>query len=263
MKNKYFRITRTNLYSYSVFDDRLMLYNKKFTYEVINSGKWFSYINVDVGRKNHEGFDLPESSEYEKVRPVLESDFNRLFNRAFSILGSFPVDSGECYLVRNSDNSFELYVFVEDDKGKNRRCCSIDVRDFVDSISCRVMCDTSFSNRPSVRKKGIPIEKHLFVRVLKLTLDYVRDPDSCNVLLENYIRNFKNLVTDEEADAELILTTRSDLSSVIKIIESRRNALLHNLIELDETREQRVQLRAEVAGLEFALQVLSQSTDSQ
>lgn len=248
MRNKYFRIDR----EMSRIGESYMRYSPKKIAEVYASND--IEIEVDVARSSCEPYPEPEPMTYTKVRPIIREDYDRAFNNVYPQLQSFSPHDYECYAVINSATFIEIYAFSPEGKSK-RQYCKIDVRDFNDCIFCAIRCANGYSERGRARRKGKAINTDIFIRAKALVMEYIYDFDSLNTLLDKFMRTFTKLAF---CDDEPLVPLRpvADFSRAIEQIEQRKATLSNQLIELDESRETRIKLRSEIAGLDYAIAVL-------
>lgn len=251
MKDKFFRISK----QYSTSSEAYSRYNKRIQVDVHGAaaGKW-GEIDAAVGREICDDWIMPESSQYETVRKILEEDYLRVFNPVFATLRQFDCQQKECYIVRHSPDFIVLYAYTPDNV-KPKACCVIDVRDFNTEVLCSVTLNSRFGHRPTVRKSGERISCDMFSKIHALVLEYLYDSASLTVLLDKFMTEFRRLTADESAPLKPLRPV-ADFSAAAEQIKMRKDALCRQLMELDESKEKRMMLRAEIAGLDYALRVI-------
>ena len=256
MKVQYFKSS----YTYPQFDSSpyrysyLTSFHPHIEIEVSDECEGGGDLNVHIKKDSDYDFTPPESNHRYKVKKIIKSDFEKLYNTVWKYIHSNNFQDSECYLLNSYKGCYDFYAFTNE-KVSERRCCHIHVYISDDWFDCRMSVNRCFRDRPRARKKGEAIEYETFHKVRILTLDYLRDPDSLKVLMDQFSKMTLRLIDKEDAPLEPLRNV-IDYSDITKQIMRRKESLTTQLIEEDGTREERLQLRAEIKGLEYALKVI-------
>ena len=95
-----------------------------------------------------------------------------------------------------------------------------------------------------------------------MVLDYFSDLDSLKVLKGKLFNNYRQLICDENFPLEPLKNV-INYSDIADQITKRKDALIRQLIEEDESKEKRNQIRAEIKGLDYALKVIDRKGQSE
>ena len=101
-----------------------------------------------------------------------------------------------------------------------------------------------------------------FIKIKALILDYFSDLDSLKVLKGKLLNNYNQLIYGDNIPLEPLknVINYSDITDQIK---TRKDTLIRQLIEEDESKEKRNQIRAEIKGLDYALKVIEMEAKSE
>lgn len=214
------------------------------------------YLGLDIDKLKNEEYPLPKSDVIFKVKPILPeifSDYYKLFLR--SIRDAIFLEDDEYYQQDHKLDSYEIQYFA----GESRKHNSIHIK-FYDSMKffyLTVSRSGGYSMRPGWRKNGTAINKLKFLQYFNLTLQFLSDPGSYNVFLNDYILNFKKLINGSDNLNGFIVTPEQTLSEITKQLDARKLFIEDRLIRSDSDDQlTRSQLRGELDGILYAIKTI-------
>lgn len=259
-ESKYYYITEVNTGFSSHRQPQLVKWNKQYYVSIYENVEFNQYIYVDIEKSKVNPINKPQSSEYEKVRPILKGVFLDHYLLAIRLINEKNIHEGEFYLLKRENSWYQVEFFSTDKKYKVN--ISIDFRDFIDNLMLSIDSSPKYGYRPYIRKNGSPIEAENFKIFLNLTLKFLYDPDSYITLLDDFIRNFYSLVSGNKTPENLILKLNSSDAEILKQLEERKSTIEKRLIEFDnDTGSERMRLRGEIEGLNYAIKLLRMNSD--
>ena len=92
--------------------------------------------------------------------------------------------------------------------------------------------------------------------------DYFSDLDSLKVLKGKLLNSFNQLICGDNIPLEPLKYV-INYSDITDQITKRKDTLIRQLIEEDESKEKRNQIRAEIKGLDYALKVIDMKGQSE
>lgn len=225
--------------------------------ELQENVEYEQYIDLSFNKDPKTAFPRPKSSKYEKVRAILKDVYMDYYKLALKLINKNISETGEFYVDKQSKDWYFIYYFSDADSTK--KSISIDFRNFMDYMYLTIDSGSNFRSRKGARNNGKAITYSKFMQTLRLILKYLYDPDSYDVLQEHFTKNFHLLVqSDEEVEVpDLMFSTDEALKDITKRITKRKQKIERRLIENDDDSElDRVKLRGELDGLNYALKTL-------
>jgi len=120
-----------------------------------------------------------------------------------------------------------------------------------------VSLDNSFRERNSFRKSARSIDREVFSQAFQLTKSFISDQISYVINVDSYVAKMQEILNGRyEPTFEKNLDI---LEAVVDQLQRKKNQIEYQLIHNDEeTPTERERLRGEIAGLHYALQVITQ-----
>lgn len=246
--SKYLYITQ----SFSPYTSLLMKWDVNYYVKVeedVDSGQ---RISLYLDKFSEKEIEIPESCEYERVRPILKKVFLDKYDLAIKLLSDYEFLDGEFYLIEINSHFYQIEYFSFHKKVRHN--IQIDFRDSISSFMLFINSSRNYGRRPTIRKKGVPITEVQFKQFLNLSLQFSYDPDSYFVFLDSFINNFHKLVNGEEKIEGFIISAEESFNKIIEQLENRKRHIEKRLIEIDnDPLNERIKLRGEIEGIAYAI----------
>lgn len=218
------------------------------------------YLSVDIDKLKNKTFSPPKSGEFQKVKPILQELFQDYYSIFLRIISETDfLDDDEYYEQNHHLGFYEIQYFAGSKNTRNelRLRFTNDLKFFSISLSR----SKGYSFRPSWRKNGIPINKEKFLQYFNLTMQFLSDPNSFLVFLDDYMLNFRKLIDGDNTFAGFIISAEQSISKILQQLEVRKLFIEDRLIKNDtDTQLARSQLRGELNGILYAIKTVKEST---
>ena len=216
-----------------------------------------SSLNVTIMKPNSWTLEPPSPyKDYTIVKIISKSDCDRVYKESFNDIHTYDFLDPECFILNET-----IYVFSSE-KSKDKRVCKIYVAEDENSFSCDISLISSFRERPYTRRKGEFFDYEKFIKIKALVLDYFSDLDSLKVLKGKLLNSYNQLICGDNVPLEPLKNV-INYSDITDQIIKRKDTLVRQLIEEDESKEKRSQIRAEIKGLDYALKVIEMKGQSE
>jgi hypothetical protein len=255
-ESKYFYITEVPIGYKSKRQPRLVKWNEDYQIEVDENVDYHQYLSLYINKLSEKDTLKPESSSYEKVKPILKEIFIDHYSLALKFISEVDILDSELYLLKRSKDWFQIAYFSIDEK--NKQNILIDFRDGIEDLWLMLHSSSNYRDRPAMRKDGAAISQVLFKQFLNLTLKFLYDPDSYKILLTPFLKDFHGLATGKRKVESLILSSATSFNNILEQLEMRKKNIEKRLIEVDKDSEfDRVRLRGEIDGINFAINTIN------
>lgn len=255
-ESKYYYKKSVDTYSSSRWGPELLKWNKSYFVEVDEDLEYNQRIQVYIEKFKGNGYSKPKSSEYEKVRPVLEELFLDYYNLAIRRITSTNFEDGEIYLIKHNESWYEIEYYSLDEKVSKR--FKIDFRDSVEVLDLSIINAHGHKGRHNARKKGILIKNEEFKLFYNLSLKFLSDSYSYKIYLDPYVKSFYNLVKGDNVIAGFDVSAEKTFKDIIAQLEERKSTIEKRLIESDQdTSEDRIKLRGELDGINYSISTIN------
>jgi hypothetical protein len=208
-------------------------------------------INITIDNHDKKYFKRPTSSKYEKVSEIDKDSFYNYFNISLDVIKGATWNNAEYYLIKYTD-SFHLIAFSEDPRIK----IDINISNDLDFTELKVGFYSSFSYRPSIRKRGIPITEEVFCFVFKESIKFIED--DCSYVLNR--KEFWDRISKAIKEEILPVTSnnsRTNFDQLLDQLETKKKQIEQHLIERDtDTAQERASLRGEKDGINYAIKAI-------
>jgi hypothetical protein len=233
----------------------LLKWTKKYSIEVEEEVDFRQYISLSIFRLSQEE-KKPYISKYEKVISVIKETFLDHYNLALKYIHELNTNEGEFYVLKHSKDWFEIQYFSKDEKEK--WSIKIDFREEIEDLWLTLSSIPGHKDRANIRKKGTAIANERFRQFLNLTIEFLYDPNSLILFLEDYIKNFRLLFEGENKMEGLIVSVSKSFEQIVNQLQSRTQNIEKRLIENDsDSKINRAKLRGELEGINYALKVIN------
>lgn len=241
---------------HKVYNTMLYKWSKRNYVEVFENYEWIQDIDINI-LKTKDQYDKPQSSKYEKVRPVIIEIFNDYYNSTLRFISRKDFENWEYYLIKESKDWIKVEAFSKD-KQKPKGSICLDFRNSLDQLWFSINSSDKQRRRQSARKNGTAISFEEFKQFLNLTMKYLSDHESLLIYADKFIDSFKKLANGEEAKDGLIdVSAEKSFKEIVLQLEKRKNSIQERLIENDsDSKNSRLQLRGELEGIKFALKTI-------
>ena len=261
MPDTYFKIKK----SISTYVDQFGIHHNYYDYYLLNrklmgieaSRCVESSLSVTILKPNSGALEPPTTyKDFTIVKKISKSDFEKVYKESYNEIRTYDFLDPECYFLNKT-----IYVFSSE-KSKNKRVCKINVAEDENSFSCDISLISSFRERPYIRRKVEFFDYEKFIKIKAFVLDYFSDLDSLKVLKGKLLNNYNQLICGDNIPLEPLKNV-INYSDITDQITKRKDTLIRQLIEEDESKETRNQIRAEIKGLEYALKVIEMKGQSE
>lgn len=222
-KDKYYYINRTSFGRNALHTRRLVRWNPNFEVAVDEEVDHYQYINLSINSLNQGDVAKPVSTEYEIVKPVIKETFFDHYILALKYIHETNTDEGEFYSISHSKDWFIIRLYSKDEKNKEQ--IEIDFRNNVEGLWLSIYATKSHKHRPTSRKNGVAIEPTKFRQFLNLTIQFLRDPDSYLIFLEDYIKGFVLLSEGKDKLESFLNVARKSFENVLSQLTRRKENL--------------------------------------
>lgn len=235
---------------------QVIKWNEDHLLEVNENVDFRQYISLTINKRKQRDIPKPVSTEFEKVRPVIKEIFLSHYNLAIKYIHESIIDQGEFYLYNRSKDWWQIAFYSKDEKNKTH--IEIDFRDGIEDLWLMFICSPGHKGRPDYRKHATPITIDRFKQFLNLTIQYFHDSDSVQVLLEDYIKNFRLLCYGNERIEGLIISTAKAFEEILNQLDLRKLSIEKRLIENDsDSVLDRARLRGELDSLLYTIKTIN------
>lgn len=250
MENKYYYM------DYQGYSKRqtIMLWNERYTIELDEDIDWKQYIDLCINKNPKEKLERPKSSEYEKVKPILKELFEDYYTQALKYISKAINDEGEFYIIKNSKAWFLVEYYSLDEKHSEHIC--IDFRDNIEYLMLMLSHRSGHKGRPNARKKGRLITNKDFRLFINLALKYFSDSNSLAVYLDSFLKNFYALSKGENSIEGFDVTAEKAFQNILEQLIQRKITIEKQLIEQDDSNDNRIKLRGELEGINYAIKTI-------
>lgn len=237
----------------------LVKWNEIYCVQVNENVDDQQHIILQIDKVPKEDILIPKSDKYQKVRSIIKKTFLDHYNLAFKFIKETFIAEGEFYILKKGKGQIHIAYFSVDKK--NQEHISIDFSDRIDDFTLRVASSTEFSQRRAFRKKAEPITLEQFTQYLHLTLQFLHDPNSYLIYMEDYLKSFYSLASGNEEIGELIKSAGKSVELIIQQLQQRKAVIEKRLIEEDsDSSTNRIRLRGELDGINYAIKTIEISS---
>lgn len=230
----------------------VIIWDPNYIVEVEEDVDRRQHISLNINKLNQKDFTRPKSDTYTKVRSIIKQVFDKHYSLALKYVQQTNLDDGEFYLHKHNKDWYEAKYFSMDAKSK----CSIEIdfRDGVDSLWISLICSPRYRGRPAARKEATATSKEQFQQLLNLTLNFLDDTSSYQLLLDDFIYHFYGICKGETKLEGILLSEGKRFDSIIEQLVLRKNYIEKRLIENDDDPPlERARMRGELDGVQYAL----------
>ena len=252
-EDKYFYVTSTVR-----SQKQLVKWNPNFEVGVDEEVDYYQCIDLSINSLNQKDIEQPVSTEYVKVKSIIKETFFDHYILALKYIHDCNTEEGEFYLLAKSKDWFIVRFYSKNEKQK--QSIEIDFRNRIESLWLRVSANKGHKYRPDSRKNGIALDHGRFRQFLNLTIQFLHDPDSYLIFIDDYIKNFLLLADGKEKINSFINKTERSFENVLTQLAIRKETLEKRLIENDtDTSLDRAKLRGELDGLQYAIMTITKN----
>lgn len=246
MKLKHYHAIYNSPYSKS--EGRyLYLIGEKISVSISENCEGSPYVDIDIGDNLY--ISAPESDKYSKVKPITPEIFNTYYNQTIRTLyDSFVVDA-EHYLGCSLE-SYRYYAYTE------KSHLILEINNSIDSFHCKMYSSYGVKGRSSTRKYCDPIDPVLAKQLFNLTIELLYDYQNINIFKDKYFKQADFLTHEGKPIEGLILNADVAFNEIRSKIEERINIIENRMINFDDSKSNRNELRGELNGLKFSLKIL-------
>ena len=210
-------------------------------------------VCVEIARNEPLDDSIPKSTKYHKYKKITESDFDKYFKNNYESIKKQQIRGGEYYLEEYSGESFELHAFFEHPS----RHLSLRFSEDLDSSLFYIDVEHTIKNRRGIRNRCTEISEDIFIRAYRLLLDYFLDGSAMVSTHEKLFKLAKSLISSDEEPAEsLVLNGQFYFQTARGLMLKRKEEIKTRLLDMDDTPAKRGELRAEIKGIEYCINVL-------
>lgn len=256
--SKYFLESPKSTYSYGTNkEEKISFWSPNLCITLNERAESIPYIGISYNKYQDEKFEIPRSSKYEKVRPILPELFDDYYKFSLQSLArmNFNYDD-EFYKEMISHDYLSLQSLSNDKKNPYNRL-SITIDNSIKYFSVDIYRTTRNSNRRSLQKNATVISKDDFFLFVNLTLQYLSDRNSLTIFMKDYSTKFFQLFEKPEPFSGYLVNPTDTIEQIYKQIESRKIFIEKQLIENDDVAPiERAQLRGQLEGLDYSLKAI-------
>lgn len=258
-QDKYFYVSKTSSGWNARHTKQLVRWNSNFIVEVDEEVDYYQYINLTINSLNQNNIEPPVSSDFEKVKSIIKETFFDHYIIALKNVHEINAEEGECYILSHSKDWFIVRFFSKDEKRK--QSIEIDFRNSVEGLGLMVFADKGHKHRPTSRKNGLVIDNNRFLQLLNLTIQFLHNPDSYLIFLEEYAKNFILLTDGKEKVQGFLNRIEKSFENIMTQLTLRKENVERRLIGNDtDTTLERARLRGEIDGLQYAITTLTKNS---
>lgn len=247
---------------------KLRFYHARYNYPYCSSGSYLYLIgekisiSIDENWKGNPEIDIsigdnlyinpPESDEYSKVKPITEEIFKTYYTNTVRSLNDSFLSEAEYYLEHNLD-SLRYYSYTDKER------IIIETNNNIDSFHCKIYYSSGIKGRNSTRKFHEPISDVLAKQLFNLTIELIYDFLNISTLNDEYFRQIDLLVREKKPIQGLILNADVAFNEIRSQIENRIIGIENRMINFDDPKTSRNELRGELKGLKYCLKILDRN----
>lgn len=232
----------------------IIKWNQSYTLVVEEDVDFRQYIELTAYKLDKTN-PKAVSGKYIKVKPVIKEIFSTHYSLALKYIHEAGTSEGEFYLIKNSSDWYQAHYYSDNDK--EAFTIEIDFRDSIEDLWLMFFCKPGLKGRPNARKKAVAITDTLFKQLLNLTIQFLYDPDSVPLFLNDYIKNFKLLCEGETNVESFVISAEKTFQKILQHLETRRESLQRRLVENDQdSTTDRIKLRGELDGIIYAIKTI-------
>lgn len=217
------------------------------------------YLSIEIDKLQNVKSPFPTSDVYCKVKPILPElfqDYYSLFLR--TMIDTTLIIDDEYYEQDHHGDYYEIQYFAGE--GRMHRKININFSNDVKNFSITLSRSGSYADRRGWRKNGKLIDKAKFLQYFNLSLQFLADPASYLVFLEDFILNFRKLIKGDTSITGFIKSPEQTLLKIIEQLEGRKHFIEDRLIKNDsDSKLTRSQLRGELDGIFYAIKTIKES----
>lgn len=257
-EGKYFYVTSTSSGWPVRYIQELVKWNPNFEVEIDEEVESHQNITLYINRLDQKDISQPNSSESKKVKSIIKETFFDHYLLALKYIHESNTEEGEFYLLSKSKDWFIVRYYSKNEKQK--QSIEIDFRNGIESLWLRVSANKGHKHRPDSRKNGTALDHGRFRQFLNLTIQFLHDPDSYLIFIDDYIKNFLLVADGKERINSFINKTERSFENVLTQLTIRKETLEKRLIENDtDTSLDRAKLRGELDGLQYAIMTITKN----
>jgi hypothetical protein len=234
-------------------------WNPSFCIEIDENAEARQCVLISLFRKGKRVMDKPKNTKYTKVKPILPDIYQSYFATAIKLIAEQDYHDCEYYIEKQNDNNYEIACCPKSTysgRSITIRFCSNDVY-----FDLAVDCVVGHKKRGIYRRKATPISEEHFSQFLNLTIGYLYDQKSYLVLVDELIKNFNILISEDTKIKDLHLVKPISINKINDQLMQRKVFLEKQLFENDKaTAAERSGFRSELAGIEYALATIKTHT---
>lgn len=227
--------------------------NKEFQIEISKEADRIPRIEVYTTRKDKLSHKIPQSSKYNKITRIQESEFNEYFNQTLQNLHHLDVSGGE-YFISSDDYSdtYELEAFLT----KAHVHLSLYICHTIDFTEIRMATARSFARRPGISRNYVSFPEPQFRQIFNLMMDFCHNRESYVRFQDPLYAQIQALVCDEKPVVGLSANAGNCFDQArSEMLKHKKNIELR-LLNMDEPTQKRKELRAEIKGIDFCVSIL-------
>lgn len=244
MKPKYYYITYSNPYSNSS-SSYLELRDNNINITICESE---ASIDITVG-DNVTG-EPPEEDKYCQVKPITQETFNSYYTNNLRSLKDNFLSEAEYYLQHNDINWYNYYSYT------NNSHLNIEISESVGYFSCRIYFRNGVKGRLFARRHFEVAPEAMMAQFFNLTIELLYDPNNFGLLKDEYLKQLNLLIQNGQPIAGLVLNADIAFNEIRTQIETRITSIENRMINFDDSKANRNELRGELKGLKYCLKVL-------
>ncbi|MBF0647902.1 hypothetical protein IR083_03600 [Dysgonomonas sp. GY75] len=245
MKHKCYLIKEASPY---IRREDTLEFVEKHLYISINEN-WEYNPRIEINYSQEYISEVTEASQYVKVKRIIPEIFDSYYKSTIQKLSNSFLENGEYYYKYNIKRS-QLYLFTD------TRHVILDIHNDIDNFYCRIVRYSGIRGRNTVRKEFETLPEEVMKQLFNLTIELLYDPQNFNILKDEYYRQLGLLIEKEEPIKGLILNADMAFEEVRTQITNRIKAIEDRMINFDDTKDNRNELRGELKGLKYSLKVL-------
>ena len=228
----------------------LLSIGKNMQVTIEENYEWSPDITIDI--VDNFNYEPPEASQYCHVKRITPDIFNQYYTNTLRLLSESFLHEAEYYL-QHSSNYCKCYCYTD----KQRLIIRID--NSLDNFCCQMYLNRGIKGRNYARKNYEPVQEAQMKQFFNLTLEFLYDPYGSKLLKDEYNKQIHSLIHDGKPIKGLILNADSAFNEIRTQITSRITYVENRLINFDDPKENRSELRGELKGLKYCVKVLDEN----
>lgn len=245
MKSKCFLIKQVSPYSRRA--DSLELVEKNL-YVSINED-WEYTPSIEINYSKEYISEATPADQYVKVKRIIPEIFESYYTSTIRKLNKSFLENGEYYYKYNIKRC-KLYLFTDSKQ------VLIHIDNDIDNFYCNISPYNGIRGRNTARKEMDILPEEVARQLFNLTIELLYDPQNLKNLKDEYYKQLSLLIEKEEPIKGLILNADIAFNEIRTQITDRIKSIENRMINIDDTTENRNELRGELKGLKYCLKIL-------